>query len=59
MQYDAQLRTDTKHFFTSFEGNGVIKNYVTRLIRGRKLISVTQSYIKGCFVQSKMAQNFP
>ena len=33
-----------KHFFSSFEGNGIIKNCVTRLIRGRKLISVTQFF---------------
>ena len=34
----------TKHFFPSFEENGVIKNYVTRLIRRRKWISMTQNY---------------
>ena len=35
-----------KHFFTSFEGNGVIKNYLTRLIRGRKSIRVTQKQLE-------------
>ena len=34
------------YFFLSFEENGVIKNGVTQLIRGRKLISVKQNYIK-------------
>ena len=32
--------------FPSFEGNGVIKNYVTHLIRGRKSIGVTQNTLK-------------
>ena len=32
-----------KHFFPSFDGNGVIKNYVTSLIRGRMPIRVTQN----------------
>ena len=34
---------ETKHLFPSFEGNWVIENCVTRLIRGKKLIGVTQS----------------
>ena len=33
------------HFFSSFEGNGVIKNYVSRLTRERKSIGVTQKNI--------------
>ena len=41
----SKYTTDTNHFFPSFERNGVIKNCVTRLIRGRKLISMTQSLL--------------
>ena len=37
------------NFFPSMEGNGVIKNCVTRLIRRRKLIGVTQMFIQPSF----------